>query len=210
MLAGLAIAGKHTSLFSTCLSFREGGRLHALYRVSLLVDPLLKFSFSWSCFPPSPSSSPPLLLSLFLHAWLEGRVKVHLFPSRPTLPSKSPLHQYPPSHLPPLLRLTLIPNRTEHIPNTGHYTWTPPTSITRGDNYTLQLINDKYPDQTSFTPYFLIDSDNLVATVTPVYTYGAPTRAPGEEGAQLLPTATVSPTGGEVVEEATATAAVGG
>lgn len=96
----------------------------------------------------------------------------------------------------------MLRSRTEKVTNSGNYTWTPPTDITRGNDYTLEIINDALPDQTNYSPYFVIDSDNDVATATPTYLYGAPpTGSSGEQHA--TPTSTVSPTGTLAISQAT-------
>lgn len=103
---------------------------------------------------------------------------------------------------PPLLDTHILTPLLEKIPNSGNYTWTPPLSITRGNDYALEIINDALPDQTNYSPYFVIDSSNDVATQTPAYTYGAPpTGSSGEQ--HLTPTSTVSPTGTLQISQAT-------
>lgn len=76
------------------------------------------------------------------------------------------------------------------IDNSGSYTWTPDQDITRGSDYTLQIVSDDNPDETNYTPYFVVDSDNTVASVTGDATLGAPTQS-----AALPPTSTAQPTG---------------
>jgi len=60
-----------------------------------------------------------------------------------------------------------------HHANSGSYTWTPPSSITRGSDYTLEIISDSNPSQVNFSPYFVIDSTNTVPSSTSAVTYGA-------------------------------------
>ncbi|KAK5691545.1 hypothetical protein LTR97_011538 [Elasticomyces elasticus] len=59
------------------------------------------------------------------------------------------------------------------IDNSGSYTWTPDTSITRGSDYTVQIVSDDDSSQTNFTPYFVLDSDTVVAYSTNPVTLGA-------------------------------------
>ncbi|KAK4893137.1 hypothetical protein LTR27_008477 [Elasticomyces elasticus] len=59
------------------------------------------------------------------------------------------------------------------IDNSGSYTWTPETSITRGSDYTVQIVSDDDSSQTNFTPYFVLDSDTVVAYSTNPVTLGA-------------------------------------
>ncbi|MCJ1397375.1 SMP-30 gluconolaconase LRE domain protein [Xylographa trunciseda] len=47
-----------------------------------------------------------------------------------------------------------------NLPNTGTYTYTPPTSIVAGNSYTIEISNDQDPTQTNYTPQFDITSDN--------------------------------------------------
>ncbi|MCJ1378413.1 SMP-30 gluconolaconase LRE domain protein [Xylographa soralifera] len=47
-----------------------------------------------------------------------------------------------------------------NLPNTGTYTYTPPTSIVAGNTYTIEISNDQDPSQTNFTPQFDIISSN--------------------------------------------------
>ncbi|TKA60116.1 hypothetical protein B0A49_10843 [Cryomyces minteri] len=65
------------------------------------------------------------------------------------------------------------------IPNSGSYTWTPPSDIVRGSDYTIEIVDDTNPSRTNYTPYFVIDSANTVSSGTAIgqfstVTYGAP------------------------------------
>ncbi|KAK8213410.1 hypothetical protein M8818_002709 [Zalaria obscura] len=62
-----------------------------------------------------------------------------------------------------------------NIDNGGSYTWTPSSSITRGSDYTIEIVDDAEPTNTNYTPYFVIESDNTVASSTGEVTLGAPT-----------------------------------
>ncbi|KAK3113020.1 hypothetical protein LTR53_010109 [Teratosphaeriaceae sp. CCFEE 6253] len=55
----------------------------------------------------------------------------------------------------------------------GSYTWTPDSTITRGSDYTIEIVDDSDPTQTNFYPYFVINSDNTVASSTGQVTLGA-------------------------------------
>ncbi|KAK3113312.1 hypothetical protein LTR53_009529 [Teratosphaeriaceae sp. CCFEE 6253] len=59
------------------------------------------------------------------------------------------------------------------IDNSGSYTWTPDSTITRGSDYTIEIVDDSDPTQTNFYPYFVINSDNTVASSTGQVTLGA-------------------------------------
>lgn len=59
------------------------------------------------------------------------------------------------------------------IANSGSYTWTPAASITRGSDYAIEIVDDANPSQTNYTPYFVLESDNTVASTTPTVTLGA-------------------------------------
>lgn len=50
-----------------------------------------------------------------------------------------------------------------NIPNDGSYTWSVPTDIVRGTDYTIQIVNDDNTSQTNYYPYFTIQSTNVVA-----------------------------------------------
>ncbi|KAF2459709.1 Ser-Thr-rich glycosyl-phosphatidyl-inositol-anchored membrane family-domain-containing protein [Lineolata rhizophorae] len=63
----------------------------------------------------------------------------------------------------------------EHTENDGSFIWDVPANITRGDDYALQIIADSHPDWVNYTPLFVIESNNTVATPTSDYTYGAET-----------------------------------
>ncbi|MCJ1280936.1 hypothetical protein MMC26_000254 [Xylographa opegraphella] len=47
-----------------------------------------------------------------------------------------------------------------NLPNTGTYTYTPPTNIVAGNTYTIEITNDQDPAQTNYTPQFDIISSN--------------------------------------------------
>ncbi|MCJ1408965.1 Mucin-21 [Ptychographa xylographoides] len=47
-----------------------------------------------------------------------------------------------------------------NVPNTGTYTYTPPTDIVAGNTYTIEISNDQDPTQTNYTPQFDIISNN--------------------------------------------------
>ncbi|MCJ1295381.1 SMP-30 gluconolaconase LRE domain protein [Xylographa carneopallida] len=47
-----------------------------------------------------------------------------------------------------------------NLPNTGTYTYTPPTNIVAGNSYTIEITNDQDPAQTNYTPQFDIISNN--------------------------------------------------
>ncbi|KAK8186365.1 Ser-Thr-rich glycosyl-phosphatidyl-inositol-anchored membrane family-domain-containing protein [Phyllosticta citribraziliensis] len=50
-----------------------------------------------------------------------------------------------------------------NIPNDGSYTWSVPTDVVRGTDYTIQIVNDENTSQTNYYPYFTIQSTNVVA-----------------------------------------------
>ncbi|KAK0256477.1 hypothetical protein B0A54_04682 [Friedmanniomyces endolithicus] len=61
------------------------------------------------------------------------------------------------------------------IANSGSYSWTPDTMITRGSDYTVEIVSDSDPTQTNYTPYFVLDSTNTVAYSTSQVSLGAAT-----------------------------------
>ncbi|KAL9100603.1 MAG: hypothetical protein Q9163_004040 [Psora crenata] len=52
------------------------------------------------------------------------------------------------------------------IPNSGSYSVTLPADTTRNSDYTLQISSDSNPSQVNYTPQFLVESQNTVASVT--------------------------------------------
>ncbi|KAK6395097.1 hypothetical protein LTR65_001286 [Meristemomyces frigidus] len=46
----------------------------------------------------------------------------------------------------------------QSIANNGSYSWTPSESITRGWNYTVEIVDDTDASNTNYTPYFYLDS----------------------------------------------------
>jgi len=79
---------------------------------------------------------------------------------------------------------TVIANSIE---NSGSYTWTPSDDLTRGSDYTVQIVSDEDPSVTNYTPYFVLDTTNTVAQSTSVVSLGATSAAPD--------LSTASPTG---------------
>ncbi|KAI4842075.1 hypothetical protein E4T44_07528 [Aureobasidium sp. EXF-8845] len=58
---------------------------------------------------------------------------------------------------------------TEGLTNSGSYTWNVPSDITRGTDYALEIIDDSNPTSstnTAYTPQFVIESTNTVASST--------------------------------------------
>lgn len=84
----------------------------------------------------------------------------------------------------PSQALILIP-QIEKIQNSGSYTWSVPSDIVRGSDYTVEIINDDDPSETNYYPYFVIDSTVTVASTTmSTYTYGAATTSPAATSAK--------------------------
>lgn len=75
----------------------------------------------------------------------------------------------------------------EGIDNSGSFEWTPSNDLTRGSDYTVQIVDDEDPSNTNYTPYFYLDTDTTVAQVTSTVSLGAPSSAPDAS--------TASPTG---------------
>ncbi|KAI7074088.1 hypothetical protein KC352_g42215, partial [Hortaea werneckii] len=73
------------------------------------------------------------------------------------------------------------------IENSGSYTWTPSNDLTRGSDYTVQIVSDEDPSETNYTPYFVLDTDTTVAKSTSEVSLGATSAAPD--------LSTASPTG---------------
>ncbi|KAJ9648461.1 hypothetical protein H2199_001316 [Coniosporium tulheliwenetii] len=78
------------------------------------------------------------------------------------------------------------------IPNTGSYTWTPDPSVTRGSDYTIQIISDSDPTQVNYTPFFVIESSNTVASTTGSFSLGATSSIPSLSSVSPTSTATGS------------------
>ena len=64
------------------------------------------------------------------------------------------------------------------IDNSGSYTWTPSNSLTRGSDYTVEIVSDDDPSQVNYTPYFVLDTDTTAAQDTGVVSLGQPTKVP--------------------------------
>ncbi|RMZ06396.1 hypothetical protein D0862_04636 [Hortaea werneckii] len=73
------------------------------------------------------------------------------------------------------------------IARNGSYTWTPSNDLTRGSDYTVQIVSDDDPSETNYTPYFVLDTDTTVAQSTSEVSLGATSAAPD--------LSTASPTG---------------
>ncbi|GAB7342403.1 hypothetical protein MBLNU457_g0617t1 [Dothideomycetes sp. NU457] len=65
-----------------------------------------------------------------------------------------------------------------NIQNSGSYTWQVPASVVRGSDYAVEIVDDSNPSETNYTPYFVIDSSNTVASASSMLsstvTSGAP------------------------------------
>ena len=53
-----------------------------------------------------------------------------------------------------------------HIANDGDFTWLPASNLPRGSDYTIEIIDDADPTQTNYTPYFVLDSSNVLPSTT--------------------------------------------
>lgn len=64
------------------------------------------------------------------------------------------------SHTLNLRQETILTSHKAGIPNSGAYTWLPSTTLPRGDDYALQIIDDSDPTaDPNYTPQFTIESD---------------------------------------------------
>ncbi|KAI5208944.1 hypothetical protein E4T39_01091 [Aureobasidium subglaciale] len=52
------------------------------------------------------------------------------------------------------------------ISNSGSYSWSVPSDITRGSDYALEIVDDSDPSNVNYTPQFVVDSTNTVASST--------------------------------------------
>ncbi|CAC9895386.1 unnamed protein product [Aureobasidium pullulans] len=52
------------------------------------------------------------------------------------------------------------------LTNSGTYTWSVPSDITRGTDYALEIVDDTDPDNVNYTGQFVIESTNTVASST--------------------------------------------
>ncbi|KAJ9623515.1 hypothetical protein H2203_005777 [Taxawa tesnikishii (nom. ined.)] len=101
------------------------------------------------------------------------------------------------------------------IDNSGSYTWTPSDSITRGSDYTVEIVDDSNPSNTNYTPYFVLESSNTVAYTTSDVSVGAPSSsimvATASNTLSVTPSATAAASSvassGSSVTSGTATAA---
>ncbi|KAK6441651.1 hypothetical protein LTR95_002132 [Oleoguttula sp. CCFEE 5521] len=62
-----------------------------------------------------------------------------------------------------------------NIQNSGSYAFNIPSDVTRGSDYTVEIVDDSDSSIYNFTPYFVIESTNTVASSTGALTSGAPT-----------------------------------
>ncbi|KAI9681139.1 MAG: hypothetical protein M1817_002421 [Caeruleum heppii] len=62
-----------------------------------------------------------------------------------------------------------------NIPNSGSYSWTPPEDAVRGSDYTVQIVDDSNPANSNYSPYFVLDSSNTVASTTDASASPTPT-----------------------------------
>ncbi|OQO04212.1 hypothetical protein B0A48_10822 [Cryoendolithus antarcticus] len=62
-----------------------------------------------------------------------------------------------------------------NIQNSGSYAFNIPSDVTRGSDYTVEIVDDSDSSVYNFTPYFVIESTNTVASSTGALTSGAPT-----------------------------------
>lgn len=65
------------------------------------------------------------------------------------------------------------------IDNDGSYTWTPSNSLTRGTDYTVEIVDDDDPSQTNYTPYFTLDTTTTTPQITSKVKLGASTATSG-------------------------------
>lgn len=73
------------------------------------------------------------------------------------------------------------------IDNSGSYSWTPSNSITRGSDYTIEIVDDSDPTNTNYTPYFVLDTTTTTSMTMSVVSLGRPSTTPD--------LSTASPTG---------------
>ncbi|KAI9889142.1 MAG: hypothetical protein M1814_005733 [Vezdaea aestivalis] len=91
------------------------------------------------------------------------------------------------------------------IPNDGKFTWTPDTSIVKGNDFAIEIVSDADPKQSNFTPQFPVDSTNTVTVAnskTTSYTQPPSSSATGS----TTGTATGSSSTGSSSTRATTTA----
>ncbi|KAK5174312.1 uncharacterized protein LTR77_001392 [Saxophila tyrrhenica] len=110
----------------------------------------------------------------------------------------------------------------DSIDNSGSYTWTPSNKLTRGSDYTVEIVSDSDPSVTNYTPYFVLDTDNTVASTTPTVTLGASSTSiesqtgvttltdKSTESSAASPTETETETNTSVVTTKTKTTPTGG
>jgi len=89
----------------------------------------------------------------------------------------------------------------EGAENSGSYTWTPSNDLTRGSDYTVQIVDDDDPENSNYTPYFYLDTTTTVAKVTSMVELAAPsssieksTAAPTGSATSLTSLATLAST----------------
>ncbi|KAG6999270.1 hypothetical protein G7Y79_00036g072260 [Physcia stellaris] len=80
-----------------------------------------------------------------------------------------------------------------NIPNTGSYTYTPDPNTVRGSDYTIEIISDSDPKATNYSPYFVLESSNTVASQTADSLSASGTPNPSSASSASSDSATTSP-----------------
>ncbi|KAJ5392285.1 hypothetical protein N7509_007775 [Penicillium cosmopolitanum] len=77
-----------------------------------------------------------------------------------------------------------------NIDNTGSFTWTVPTDLVKGKEYTIEIINDENTDDYNFLPYFTV----VGATGSASTSTAAPTTTTSAESTSTTEASTTSTT----------------
>ncbi|KAI5212540.1 hypothetical protein AUEXF2481DRAFT_5623 [Aureobasidium subglaciale EXF-2481] len=68
------------------------------------------------------------------------------------------------------------------ISNSGSYSWSVPSDITRGSDYALEIVDDSNTSNVNYTPQFVVDSTNTVASSTSYISQSASASASSASG----------------------------
>ncbi|KAK7554487.1 Ser-Thr-rich glycosyl-phosphatidyl-inositol-anchored membrane family-domain-containing protein [Phyllosticta paracitricarpa] len=97
-----------------------------------------------------------------------------------------------------------------NIPNDGSYTWSVPTDVVRGTDYTIQIVNDDDTSQTNYFPYFTIQSTNVVASSSAASSAASSTDSASKTSASKASKTDASVTALDVSSSASASATKSG
>ncbi|KAM5457567.1 hypothetical protein MaudCBS49596_000764 [Microsporum audouinii] len=91
-----------------------------------------------------------------------------------------------------------------NLPNSGSFSFVPPSSLIQGKDYTIEIIDDTDPSNYNFTPTFTVDGATGSPTGSPTTSRGSTTTSEAttttEESTSSTPTTTRSSTSASTTE----------